>query len=213
MCRSPADEHEEFTHRVATWIADRIAADDVSFGSLVRGLPGVDPTTVAAILREFATGAGPISEAARALIDTCLTAPATTAATVERPLPHPLDFYWAFTAQSSELLLDEIAAATQPGSLIAYLGTPNLFASATERMTDRDHVLLDRSVPRTDALSSQGGRIVRVDLLRDTMPQLGATAAVLDPPWYPDHMRGFLWAASQATADGRHPSAGGSRGL
>src|SRR5581483_225186 len=118
------------------------------------------------------------------------------------PLPHPLDFYWAFTAQSSELLLDEIAAATQPGSLIAYLGTPNLFASATERMTDRDHVLLDRSVPRTDALSSQGGRIVRVDLLRDTMPQLGATAAVLDPPWYPDHMRGFLWAASQATADG-----------
>lgn len=202
MCRSPADEQREFAHRVVTWIADWVTADDISFGQLVRGLPGVDPSTAAAILRELATCKGAMGDAARALIDTCVAAAPTAARTVERPLPHPLDFYWAFTPESTESLLNEIAAATQAGSLIAYLGTPNLFARAIERLADREHILLDRSVPRTDALRSQGGRIVRVDLLRDAIPRLGADVAVLDPPWYPDHMRGFLWAAAQATADG-----------
>jgi hypothetical protein len=202
MSRSPADEQEDFARRVATWIADSLATDHVSLGSLVRGLPAVDPTTVATVLRELAAGQGPGSETARKLIKASAMAPATTAPTVERPLPHPLDFYWAFNPESTQALLDELATATQPGDLIAYLGAPNLFARAMERLADRDHVLLDRSVPRTDALSSRGGRTVRLDLLQDAIPYLGADAAVLDPPWYPGHMRGFLWAAARVSGDG-----------
>jgi hypothetical protein len=197
MSRSAAeDEDAVFLEQVESWIETRLAERPHTFGSLVAALPGVDPILVATALRRLSARGDRSGRIAGSLLDEADRAPSTTLVTRERPLPHPLDFYWAHTERSIEVLVAELAAHTRPDSTIAYLGTPNIVRVAAEHLPDRTHVLLDRSVPRTEALSDGAGRVIRLDLLRDELPELDADAAVLDPPWYPDHMCGFLWAAA-----------------
>ncbi len=198
MCPSAAnDEQGSFLELIGSWIKARLSEREHSFGSLVAALPGVDPIAVAAALRELARREHKGAAAAASLLKDAEQAPATAITTRERPLPHPLDFYWAHTPESIDLLVGELACFAQPPTTIAYLGTPNIFSAAAKSLHDQNHVLLDRSVPRPAALSNGAGRVVRLDLLHDELPALNAGAAVLDPPWYPDHMRSFLWAAAR----------------
>jgi len=198
------DEQAAFLELVGSWIDARLAERGHSFGSLVASLPGVDPTVVAAALRQLADESDNPGSAAASLLADAERTPATALATRERPLPHPLDFYWAHTDESIAAIVGALAGDAAPGATIAYLGTPNIFRAGAETMGDRVHVLLDRSVPRTAALGNGAGRVLRLDLLRDQLPELNAEAAVLDPPWYPDHMRGFLWAAASMLRKGGH---------
>lgn len=202
MSPSLVAEQEVFNQRVKTWVVERLREGDNSLGAIVRALPGVDPTLVAAALGELGASCNPLSSTAQALLTASGTVPPTAAATTERPVPHPLDFYWAFTPESGQQLLDEIGVTTGPGDLIAYLGTPNLFRGGAERLADRDHVLLDRSIPHHDVGSTPAVRTLSVDLIRDELPALDADLAILDPPWYPAHIRGFLWAAARVTKPG-----------
>ena len=195
-------EQATFLDRVGAWIEVQLAERRHSFGSLVAALPGVDPTVVAAALRRLADHGHNSGSTAASLLAAAERAPATAIATRERPLPHPLDFYWAHTDDSIEAIVGELAGGPKQGATIAYLGTPNIFRAGAKSMGDHVHVLLDRSVPRTAALGNGAGRVVRLDLLRDQLPELNADAAVLDPPWYPDHMRGFLWAAASMVREG-----------
>jgi hypothetical protein len=186
-----------FLEQVASWIEVRLAQRPYSFGSLIACLPGVDPLTVATALDAIGQRGGELGRTAAALLQQAADTPATDVSTSERPLPHPLEFYWAYTQEAIEALLLELASSAGRGATIAYLGAPNLFRVATERLPDRAHVLLERNAQRLAALGGGPGRVVRLDLLRDELPALRADAAVLDPPWYPDHIRGFLWAATE----------------
>lgn len=199
---APNGEQAVFLGRVGAWIEARLAEHGHSFGSLVAALPGVDPVVVSAALRQLAEPRDSSGSAAASLLADAERAPATTAATRERPLPHPLDFYWAHTDESIDAIIGELAARAEPSATIAYLGTPNIFRVGAKRMGDRVHVLLDRSVPLTAALGNGAGQVLRLDLLRDQLPELNADAAILDPPWYPDQMRGFLWAAARMVRKG-----------
>lgn len=196
MYASAVNEQDRaFVAQIKVWIEVRLAERERSFGSLVADLSGVDPIVVATALSELAEGGGPVAAVAATLLSEAERVAPTEEPTRERPPPHPLDFYWAYTNESIDVIVAELLSCTETNDIISHLGTPNIFNIANQTLCDREHVLFDRSTPRTAAMSGGSGKVVCLDLLRDELPRLDAHAAVLDPPWYPDHMRGFLWAA------------------
>jgi hypothetical protein len=197
------DEQSGFLSRIEGWVTDALdAAPNLSFGALVAGLPGVTPGVAVDVLRQMAAGKGPYARKAKDLIEGCAETEPTTAVTAYRPIPHPLDYFWAYSPESIERLSAILLARTSPGDEIVYLGTPNAFNAAAAVMADRSHVLLDRREVGGDSQQDGNRRFARVDLLADDVPRLGADAAILDPPWYPDDMCGFLWAAAAAAEPG-----------
>jgi hypothetical protein len=199
MCPFANDADATFVERVCSWIEPRIwHSHRWSFGALVASLPGVDPSVVATALTRLSTRNGEVAQAAAALLVQAADLSPTRAPTTETPIPHPLEFYWGYTDDSVKGLLLRVAHATGRGATIAYLGVPSVFRRATGSLPDRTHVLLDRN-PRTVPPT---GRVLRVDLLRDELPIIHATSAILDPPWYPEHMCSFLWAAATLVATG-----------
>ena len=196
------DAPAEFAKTVESWVGAALeSASD--FGALLGLLPGVDPVVAVEALDALACGTGVIAQSARAMRRQIAAVPPAARPTSERPIPHPLEFYWAHDRPSVEALVARLAVETGPGDDIAHLGTPNIFASALESLADRRNVLFDRSVPRTQVLGDIGHADVRqVDLLASPLPALRARAAILDPPWYPPLMRGFLWAAACVTRPG-----------
>jgi hypothetical protein len=189
---------DRFAAAVEVWAAQALSACGPDFGAVVRDLPGVDPYTARMALCRLTTAdafSAETRERARAALDVCASAPPTERPTQERPVPHPLEFYWRNDA-TSLALFTELAASHGPGACVAYLGMPNAFASAARYLPDQRRVLLDRSRGRAEALADLG-EAVHIDLLRDDLPSLQADAVVTDPPWYPDHIRSFLWAAAR----------------
>lgn len=191
------DRQQEFDDEVRAWVGSALGAED-EFGSLVRALPGVDPLLVVSALEDLVAGGGPKTSRAMAVRRQVRDEPPTHAVTLERPLPHPLEFYWAYDAGSLDMLLARLGEVTAPGDYVAYLGAPNAFVKGLTRLADRHNVLLDRSVLRTRAMRerSAGGEVRQIDLLASRLPALSARAAIMDPPWYPELMRGFLWSAA-----------------
>lgn len=130
MSHSAANgEQTVFLGRVGAWIEARLAEHD-HFGSLVAALRGVDPVVVAATLRQLADRRDASGCAAASLLADAERVPATTAATRERPLPHPLEFYWAHSDESVDEIIGELAARTEPSAVIAYLAPPTSSGSA-----------------------------------------------------------------------------------
>jgi hypothetical protein len=81
MSHSAADgEQAAFLERVGSWIEARLAERGHSFGSLVAALPGVDPTVVAAALRQLADQSDNAGSAAASLLAEAERAPATALA-------------------------------------------------------------------------------------------------------------------------------------
>jgi hypothetical protein len=120
-----------------------------------------------------------------------------------RPLPHPLDYDWRFTSTARELLLSHLRETTWPGSAILVLGAPTLYHHGREKLPFRHWHLLDIQDPFSH-VSSPAERTSHLDLLHDEPGIIPAMAAVLDPPWYPEHLRRFLSVAAQATTPQGH---------
>jgi hypothetical protein len=195
-----ADVQESFDGSVRRLVADALL-QGADFPTLVYELPGVDPQLVIRALEQMREDDA-IGVLAREACRQARTLTPTAAPTRERPIPHPLEFYWAHDPASVNgltSLLGQISA----GETIAYLGAPNVFAAAVGDLPGRRHVLLDRSVPRTQSLRATGlSEVLLVDLLSSEIPQLQAGTVLTDPPWYPDHIRGFLWSAAQVACVG-----------
>jgi hypothetical protein len=119
------------------------------------------------------------------------------------PTPHPLDFCWWFADETIERLVRQIACE-QPGrGPIVILGAPRLFGVAAAALPRHSLVLLDQDP--VAVASAQSGRLrsaICVDLLREALPLLSASVVIADPPWYPEEMVGFLWAARQFSRRG-----------
>lgn len=196
---SLSDAERTFAAAVESWVGTALAERRHDFGSLVRALPGVDPIVALAALERLSADAT-MGPDANALVVAARSAAPTARETDERPLPHPLEFYWRNTDASLELFRD-LVAGHGPETTIAYLGMPNVFRLARQSLPDRRHVVIDRSIPRMDALDA-GDTAIRLDVLRQDPPALGVDAVVSDPPWYPEHLRAFLWAAARLLRPG-----------
>lgn len=171
----------------------------LDFASLLHELPSIDPLVVVDALRRR-------SERGNRAAASLVTASAVSEAEPllsPRPIAHPLEYDWRFTAETADALVTRLERATSEGETIGYLGAPAAFALAVRVLPGRRHVLLDRSV-RWPPPSSDRARIISLNLLRDPLPAIKLDAAVLDPPWYPEYLDAFLWAAASLLRVGGH---------
>lgn len=185
------DSPDDWLRAVERELDDALANAPLGFAALLEALPSIDPLVVVGALRRRAEqGSAP----AAALLASA-SADRSESPISPRPIAHPLEYDWRFTAETAAELVARLGRATGAGQTIGYLGAPAAFTLATRELPGRQHVLLDRN-PRWLVPPSGRARIISVDLLRDPLPALELDAAVLDPPWYPEYHDAFLWTAA-----------------
>lgn len=118
------------------------------------------------------------------------------------PEPSPANYEWRFTLDTARELADR---AAQSGSPILCLGTPTVFAAL--RHAGADAVLIDRNELLFRSLSRFGTeRLVHRDVT--TLHALGwpkrFAVAVVDPPWYMEHMRYWIRQLSHLVTPDAH---------
>lgn len=117
------------------------------------------------------------------------------------PLPHPLDYEWRFTPNTSRKLLDCAADLTSSGSDILLFGTPGLAVEALALPIARRVAFLAEEngvTRRLIALNRITGSPLSIAFCSAGLPCESADAVVLDPPWYMDFIRPMLEAAAAA---------------
>jgi hypothetical protein len=194
-----ARETATFRRQVDRWIGKAIARGVDNFDELVRVLPGVYPSLIEDGLNRL-LGEGRLAPSAHRTAISRATnrrQPPKAPGSVLPP-PHPLDFDWRYAPAAIDDLLARALAATKRGETIVLLGTPSLYLAAYQRQLDRRFVLIDYSSVILDRLAAAGapGTLHVRDLILDRVPDLSAAAVVADPPWYPEHIDAFLWAAA-----------------
>jgi hypothetical protein len=177
-----------------------------TFGELLCCLPGVPPDEAASAVGRL-SDAGLVDPASAARLAPAAQPPGVSddgdGADRVLPPPHPLDYDWRFTLPTAERLRDCCVRLTEPGDTIALLGTPTVLRGTAQAPHGRRWVLLEASRASVDALSRVvPGAVLCCDLSRDELPCLSAQAVLADPPWYPEHARAFLWAASRLSQAG-----------
>jgi hypothetical protein len=67
-------------------------------------------------------------------------------------------------------------------------------------------VLLDANASVVDCLSqlTSDAQAVLCDVVKAPLPLFEASAVIVDPPWYEEHLAGFLWSAAQLCRVGGH---------
>ncbi len=195
-------ETEMFEGAVDRGVLDALANGVRSFDRLVVSLPGVYPSTVLHSLQRLESTQKISAKVWTALVKSAqeMREPLNDSYhQIWLPIPHPLDYDWRFSDSTVQHLLNECAALTRRGDAIALLGTPSLLRMGIEQSYPRQLILLEANRTVTDifAQTIPTPQVFRCDVMRDTLPHLAAKAVVLDPPWYPEHIQSFLWAACQ----------------
>lgn len=196
----PGQESDpEFLGRVDEWVGEA-AVTQPSAADLLALLPGVWPGEALASLGRL-EARRTLPRRYRSQIERSLRqprrlrTPATVLAAPPRFLEHPLDFEWLFTREGQDVILRELRAACHGASgTILCLGCPTLFDRGKSLIPEQHFVLWDKNASSLGQMS-EAHALADIDLRHETLPATAASAAVLDPPWYNDFYRLFLWAA------------------
>lgn len=169
------------------WIDQNVRAalahEPQTFADLLELLNGEYPGDVLAALRKVTVPS--------ALIQSLLANGATKAVTFEPadqiaglPLPHPCDFEWRFTRATATAVLTRVCDCTKPGEAILLVGMPSLVVAAMNSDINRHWNVLGTDDIVWSVLKelTSGDTRFSHDAPRPVRP---ATAAIVDPPWYP----------------------------
>jgi hypothetical protein len=186
---------------IETLVLDALARPIEEFGALVKALPGIYPTDVyAALVRLAATSVLSASAVGRLLEGKPAPLRHQTAATL-LPAPHPLDYDWRFDEPTSIRLAKRAQELGGDSGPLALLGVASILPHVRDRCTvafldaNPELVAVTRRIrPSTMAFLA--------DIAVDKLPEVRASVVVADPPWYPEDMRAFIWAASNLSEDG-----------
>jgi hypothetical protein len=186
-----------FAAEVDCWVQNAIERGASDLASLVSVLPGVYPTEVLESVRRLAR-----RRALPTAIEARITRSARTVVPIQQlgfgrstlPVPHPLDFDWRFTPQTATEI---VHVCESVGDQLICIGAPSVFSDAVSRRVFTNATLVDRNAAVVNHFADSSGRIIRCDVLADPLPAIRANVIVIDPPWYPEHFRSFLWAASE----------------
>lgn len=195
-------EAQIFEDYVDGWVLEAIASGVNTFNQMLASLPGVYPSVALNSLQRLAStqriSAKVLTDFARPARRS-LKKPNYSSHQIALPVPHPLDYDWRFSDAATQHLLNKCAELTHPGETIALLGTPSLLRMGLEQSYSRQLILLEASRTITDSFAQVAPKtqILQCDLIKDPLPNLLAAAVVLDPPWYPEYIQSFLWAACQ----------------
>jgi hypothetical protein len=115
-----------------------------------------------------------------------------------------LDFEWLFTSAGQNVILSELREASpSDGGMVLCLGCPTLFDRGKNLFPEQQFVLWDKNASSLGQIH-EAHALLDIDLRHGPLPALCATAAVLDPPWYNDFYKLFIWAALRNVVPGGH---------
>jgi len=202
-------ETETFEQSVERWVLHAIASGANTFNQLVKALPSVDPIVVFSALQRLNACSSLSQNALEQMTNSVKRTFARSLYAryqIGLPLPHPLDFDWRFTDATVEYLLKSCKELTAFNDTIVLLGTPSLFRAGLTLSWQRSMILLEANATMTNSLNSSVSRsqVVQSDLLKDEIQMQSASAVMMDPPWYPEHIQSFLWSACQFSHLGGH---------
>ena len=197
-------ESTAFDEWVDERVTEQIRLGEIDFGSLVCHLPGVYPSDVRGSLDRLSVRDTSLNGHPQALIQSSRTSRSPQAwGSVALGLlhPHPLDFEWRFHRQAVDVLADRCNRMTGPSEHVALVATPTLamtpeaiFGGRPVTYVGADTTLLARSA------WPQHIRAVRnADLLERSSHASKYGVVIMDPPWYDEHLRRFLWFAASCT--------------
>jgi len=182
---------------VDAWVLDAVSRGASSFWAIVNCLPGVYPLVVREALQrlncadlwapERISWSHTMEQSAASLEAPCVLPP-----------PHQLACDWRFSQATVIGLWKKLVDGSASGDTIALLGTPTVYAIAASRRDKRRVVLVDRNPRLPDFARRQRDYSVVYtrDILVDEPVSECASAVMMDPPWYEDETKAFLWAAS-----------------
>ncbi|NEN90734.1 MAG: hypothetical protein F6K48_18185 [Okeania sp. SIO3H1] len=195
-------EIREFEKSIDSWILKTLATNITTFEQLITSLPSVYPSTVLNSIQRLVSE----KKISRQVMDNILKTDnqkvgktISLAHQISLPVPHPLDYDWRFSDVATTDLLNQCQKLTSDDSKVALIGTPSLLRMGIEISYPRELILLEASQAIISSLAqiTSKEQVVQCDVMRDSLPQISAEAVVLDPPWYPEYINSFLWAACQ----------------
>jgi hypothetical protein len=175
-----------------------------NFADLLVALGGASPIDLRTALRRLEAAGAMAHDRASLLLAEPLGLNLAGAQTADDlPHPHPLDADWRFTPATARMVSEAVRKRAGASTTVALLGVPTVFRELISDGSPHS-VLLERSGTTTATFEplSPSGAIVRCDVARDRLPELSAGLVVADPPWYPEDMRAFAWAASYVAESG-----------
>lgn len=199
-------EDASFLERAAAWVEAAACSGATNFPSLLARLPGVYPTIARQAVDLLARQGRLAPTRARALLSSGPEVPARARTLL--PLPHPLNYEWRFTPQTSDVLLDAADAYSRSGQTVLLFGTPGVALGALMRPLNRPTIFFGEDNPvtrRLDALNRALAEPLVVERCNIAVPgPESASVVVLDPPWYLDFIRPMLATAAGACKPGGH---------
>ena len=198
------DIKNDFATRVEGWVLARLRNAHPHFTQLLTSLPGVYPIVLLETLRRL-THSGMLDPARLGQFEREIAACAEPSITTcLLPLPHPLDFEWRFSKETSRALLEQAHDLMEPDGECLLFGTPGVALECLD--VDRGGMSF---VGENDTVTR---RLMRLrDATRHTLDIRYCTSGiasecadviVVDPPWYPDFVRPMLSAAAASCRDG-----------
>ena len=188
-------ESAEFSQYVDQEVLSVVSAGPNGFVDILMQLPSVYPTDLLASIDRLAVGGLISAQLAEAIRCEAARPNVRPRGGSLLPPPHPLDFEWRYTPDSSRDLLTLATDLTPPDGDVLLFGTPGLALEAllfpaSQRMSflAEDNVVTERLI----LLNRAAGSPLSIDLNSGPIPQASADAVLLDPPWYMDFIRPML---------------------
>jgi hypothetical protein len=187
-----------FRKKVDEWVLQRWSLGANSFCDLLSDLPGIYPSEVLCALRRL-RAAGEISEFDVLAVELeAASRPALHHEPVEpdrRLIEHPLDFEWRFTWRGAARICNEIDKSDlKPNSKVLCLGCPSVYLFGRQYRKHIRFSLWDKNTALLGQMDE--ARDIRCLDVAEAMPPLhAADLAVIDPPWYNEFYKLFIWAA------------------
>src|SRR6266568_399224 len=198
--RDPNSRIEKGFHdKVDLWVSELFRRNIVDFSELLLALPGVYPSEVLASIRRLEIlGEIPIRhyrEARRSVAFPRIRTTPLVALPKKTLLEHPLDFEWRFTRIGVARICDEIKSLhLRKGAHILCLGCPSVYLIGKALIPQFTFELWDKNAEEIGQLA-EAGELRSFDLAHAGRPSAEADVAVVDPPWYNEFYRVFMWAA------------------
>jgi hypothetical protein len=189
-----------FNDEIDQRVLERIAAGITKFNYLLENLPGIYPLNVLESLRRLSDKKIISFSIINDAISYTKTLPnhiLNSRKSSNFLIPHPLDYDWRFTEHSIETLTKLCKKYTRIQDSICLLGIPSLFYRCPKSLSERNIVLFDKNYHLAYNTKRKNKNSYVCDILKDNLPDIHGQLIILDPPWYLDYSKSFLWASTQ----------------
>ena len=200
--RTRACPEARFTRFVRTSIVRAVRNGAQTFEGLLVALPSIYPTVVLAVMDGMIGTPSVDGVVLRRMREDAMFARRERPSGGSLlPLPHPLDFEWRFSDETCREMLIAACEITRAGETILLYGTPGLaYTAISVPVRDRRVVFVGADTVVTQrlvALNKAAGNPITI-VLGGRAVTAASSAVLVDPPWYPDHLKPMLRSAAQA---------------